>query len=283
MKSLLKLTGIALRPEHYTEFLEQYPGVAWVEVHTETYFGEGGKHLAALDKIRAHYPVSLNGTGLSIGSTDDLNWSYLKKLQDLSHRIDPCLISDHLAWGSVDGRYLHDLLPLPYTEEALDHVVSRIQQVQEFLKKQLVIENIASFIQFDHSTLSEAEFLAEVSKRSGCGILLDLTNLYISATNLGFNPLDYIKQIPSKLVHEFHVSGFTTTVIDEKEVLLDTRNKPIVPAVWDLLRDAIKQLGTKATIVEWQKDLPSLETISLEAYRAEQTMRESYVAAKLTA
>lgn len=283
MKSLLKLTGIGLRPEHYTDFLEQYPGVAWVEVCTEDYFADGGKALSTLEQIRAHYPVSFNGKGLSIGSSDELNWHYLKKLQDLCKRIDPCLVSDHLSWSSVDGQNLHQLLPLPYTEEVLQHVVTRIQQVQDFLKRQILIKNIANVIQYDHSTLSEAEFLADVAKRTGCSILLDVSNIYISATNLGFDPAAYLRDIPSKLVQEIHLGGFTTTTINEKEVLLDTHNRAIVPAVWNLYRETIKQLGTKATIIQWDSELPTLETLCLEAYRAEQIMRESYVAAKLTA
>jgi len=283
VKSLLKLTGIGLRAPHYTEFLEQYPSVAWVEVHSENYFGEGGKPLAVLEKIRHHYPISLHGVGLSIGSSDELNWPYLKKLQDLIQRVDPCLVSDHLSWSSVDGHYLHDLLPLPYTEETLMHVVSRIQQVQDFLKRQILIENISHYVKFEHSTIPESEFLCEVAKRAGCGILLDINNIYISATNLGFDPQQYLKGIPSKLVQEIHLAGFTSTTIDHKEVLIDSHNRSVVPAVWNLYREAIKQLGAKATIVEWDKDLPSLETLCLEAYRAEQTLRESYVTSKLTA
>lgn len=283
LKSQLKLTGISLRAEHYQAFLNEYPGVAWIEVHTEDYFNEGSPAFTALQRIRSHYPVSLHGTDLSIGSTDDLNWDYLKKLRELCQQIDPCLVSDHLSWSSVNGHYLHQTLPLPYTEETLNHVVARIQQVQDFLQRKLLIENIAQIIQFDQSTFTEAEFITEVAKRSGCSILLNLTHLYVSACNLGLNPEAYLQHIPVKLVEEIHLSGFSTTQIQEKEVFLDSCNRAIVPAIWDLFRDAVKQFGTKATLVEWQTELPTLSTLCLEAYRAEQIVRESYVATKLTA
>ena len=191
MKSPLSLTGIGLRTPHQHDILEKRPGVAWLEVHSENYFGEGGKSLHILEKIRAHYPVSLHGVSLSLGSSDELNWQHLKKLRDLSSRINPCLISDHLSWSSIDGHYLHDLLPLPYTEEALAHIVSRIQQVQDYLQKQILIENISSYVQFETATMHEWEFLVETAKRSGCGILLDINNVYVSATNLGLN-LQYV-------------------------------------------------------------------------------------------
>jgi uncharacterized protein len=282
VKSMLLLTGIGLRTPHYSEFLEKRPGVAWLEVHSENYFGEGGKSLYFLEKIRRDYPVSLHGVSLSLGSADELNWQHVKKIRDLITRIDPCLISDHLSWSSINGRYLHDLLPLPYTDEALTHVVRRIQQIQDYLKRQLLIENISSYVHYQNSTMTEWDFLKEVAIKSGCGILLDINNIYVNATNLGFNPHTYVSAIPAKLVQELHLAGFTTTVIDEKEVLIDTHNRPVVPAVWDLYRNAIRHLGAKPTIIEWDSDLPALETLYLEAYRAEHIMRETYVAAKLT-
>lgn len=282
MKSSLLLTGIGLRAPHYTEFLEKRPGVAWLEVHSENYFAEGGKPLHILEQIRRDYPISLHGVGLSLGASDELNWQHLKKLRDLIVRINPCLVSDHLSWSSIDGHYLHDLLPLPYTEESLEHIVSRIQQVQDYLNRQILIENISSYIRYENSTIPEYEFLQTVAKKSGCAILLDINNIYVSATNLGFNPEVYLNAISADLVQEIHLAGFTTTVIDEKEVLIDTHNRPIVPAVWNLYRKAIQQLGAKPTIIEWDSDLPSLDTLCLEAYRAEKILRETYVATKLT-
>lgn len=283
MKSSLLLTGIGLRAPHYTEFLEKRPGVAWLEVHSENYFAEGGKALHILERARRDYPISLHGVGLSLGSVDELNWPHLKKLRDLIAYIDPCLISEHLSWSSVDGQYLHDLLPLPYTEEALNHLVNRIQEVQDYLNRQILIENISSYVRYPHSTMLEQDFLREVALQSGCGILLDINNIYVSATNLGFSPYAYLTGIPANLVQEIHLAGFTTTTIQDKEVLIDSHNRPVVPAVWDLYKQAIQQLGRKPTIIEWDTDLPTLDTLCLEAYRAEKIMRETHHdATKLT-
>lgn len=283
MQSSLLLTGIGLRTEHYSAFLEKKPSIAWVEVHSENYFVEGGKPLSILEKVRADYPVSLHGVSLSLGSADELNWRHLKKLRDLSTRIQPCLISEHLCWSSIDGHYLHDLLPLPYTEEAVDHLSIRIQQVQDYLQRQILIENISSYITFNHSTMTEYEFLTAVAAKAGCGILLDINNIYINAMNLNMDANAYLHAIPANIIQEIHLGGFTTSKLDdEKEILIDTHNRQIVPAVWDLYKNAIQHVGTKPTIIEWDTDLPTLETLCLEAYRAEKIMRETYVAAKLT-
>lgn len=287
MQTSLQLSGIGLRTPHEMIFLEKKPSVAWIEVHSENYFGEGGKSLHNLEKIRRDYPVSLHGVSLSLGSADALNWQHLKKLRHLSDRIQPCLISDHLSWSSINGQYLHDLLPLPYTEEALDHISIRIQQIQDYLQRQILIENISRYIEYKHSTLSECHFLREVACRSGCGILLDINNIYVNAINLNENPNDYLAMIPTELVQEIHLAGFTTMALltdknDEKEILIDSHNRLIVPAVWDLYRKAIQQLGPKPTIIEWDTELPALETLYLEAYRAEKIIRENNVLTKHT-
>lgn len=282
MQSALSLTGIGLRTPHYSEFLQKQPPLAWVEVHSENYFGEGGRPLATLEKVRRHYPVSLHGVGLSLGSTDELNWQHLNKLKELARRIQPCLISEHLSFSSINGQYLHDLLPLPYTEEALQQVAERVQQIQQFLNCQIIIENISSYVRYAHSTLTEPEFLTALATKTGCGILLDVNNIYVSARNLGFEPIDYIAAIPAKLVQEIHLAGFTSMLIDNHEVLIDSHNRPIVPAVWDLYQKAIQHLGHKPTIIEWDADLPTLEALCLEAYRAEKIMRDCYAAAKRT-
>lgn len=282
MQSPLLLTGIGLRAPHYQDILDKRPKVAWFEVHSENYFGEGGKALTMLAKIREHYPISFHGVGLSLGSSDELNWNHLRQLRDLITHIQPCLISEHLSWSSLNGQHLHDLLPLPLTQEVVDHVVSRIQQVQDYLKQSILIENISSYVSFSHSTLSEPEFLCAVAKQSGCGILLDVNNIYVSANNLDFEPEDYLAAIPSDFVKEIHLAGFTSVTIDDKEVLIDSHNKLIVPAVWDLYRKAIEQLGCKPTIIEWDSNIPRLDTLCLEAYRAERIMREVYDPAKLT-
>jgi uncharacterized protein (UPF0276 family) len=279
MKSPLQLTGIGLRAQHYSEFLEKKPAVAWLEIHSENYFAEGGKPLHTLEQLRHNYPISMHGVGLSLGSTDELNWNHLKKLRDLIDRIQPCLVSEHLSWSSINGQYLHDLLPLPYTEETLQHLVSRIQQTQDYLQRQILIENISSYVQFT-SAMPEQDFLSALAKQSGCGILLDINNIYVSAMNLDFDPEKYIDAIPPELVQELHLAGFSSSIINGKEVLIDSHNRAIVPAVWDLYRYAIEHLGLKPSIIEWDSDLPSLETLCLEAYRAESIMREIYATAK---
>lgn len=282
MKSALLLTGIGLRAPHYSEFIEKQPKVAWIEVHSENYFVEGGVPLYTLETAREQYPISLHGVGLSLGSADELNWRHLKQLRDLILRINPCLISDHLSWSSINGQYLHDLLPLPYTKESLEHIISRIEQIQNYLNRQILIENISSYIQFDASTISEPEFLTTIAERSGCGLLLDINNLYVNATNFGYDPLKYISTIPTKYVQEIHLAGFTTRLIQDKEILIDTHNRPIVPAVWELYRQAIQLLGRKPTIIEWDSELPSLDTLYLEAYRAETILKEAHVITKST-
>ncbi len=282
MTTPLLVSGIGLRTPHISEFLEKKPGVAWVEVHSENYFGEGGRPLQQLEQVRRDYPISLHGVSLSLGSTDEINWHHLTALRDLNKQIDACLISDHLSWSSFNGQYFHDLLPLPYTEECLAHVVERIQQVQEFLGKQILIENISSYVTYPQSTIPEWEFLRQVAESSGCGILLDITNIHVSATNHGFNPMTYLDAIPAHLVQQCHLSGFSTMVIDGQELLIDSHSQRIMPAVWDLFTSANQKLGVKPVIIEWDNHLPALDKLCLEAWRAESIIKEHYVAAKHT-
>lgn len=280
MKTSLLLTGIGLRPPHYQEVLDKRPGIAWLEVVSENYFGEGGKAISNLEKIRHDYPISLHGTGLSLGSADELNWSHLKKIRDLCHRIEPCLVSEHLSWSSINGHYLHDLLPLPYTEETLTHLCERVQQVQDYLQRQILIENISSYVTCVHSTIPEWEFLQALAMNSQCGILLDINNVYVSAMNLGFSAENYIRAINPDYVQELHLAGFTTETHHGQNILIDTHNRPVAPAVWELFRFSIRHLGRKATIIEWDSDLPSLESLCYEAERAEEIMRNSHEFAK---
>jgi len=278
VKRPLKLTGIGLRAPHYAQFLEEKPSIAWVEVHSENFFGEGGKPLEVLDQVRNHYPVSLHGVGLSIGSTDELNWRHLKKLRDLSQRVQPCLVSDHLSWSSVDGQYFHDLLPLPYTEESLHHVAHRINQIQDYLGRQILLENISSYVAFESGEQSETEFFSELVKETRCGILLDLNNLYVTSTNLKLNADQYLQQFPHEAIQEIHLSGHTSTIIENQEFLIDTHNRSIAEPVWQLYRQAISHFGPKATMIEWDLDLPTLNMLIAEAEKAEFTLRDAYAA-----
>lgn len=280
MTPRLQLTGIGLRSPHYTRFLTERPNVAWIEVHSENFFGDGGKPLHLLESLSHDYPISLHGVSLSLGSADELNWQHLKKLRDLIHRVNPCLVSDHLCWSSINGQYLHDLLPLPLTEEALTHVVQRIQQVQDYLGRQILIENVSGYIKYDSSTIPEAEFLASIAQQSGCGVLLDINNIYVNSVNFEFDPYHYINMIPAALVNEIHLGGYQEKTHHDKTILIDTHDQPVTNAVWDLYRYAITQFGIKPTMIEWDSNLPALEILLQEANRAEAIMRESYVLTK---
>jgi len=261
--------GIGLRAEHYREVITTRPAVAWLEVHSENYFGEGGAPHYYLEQARRDYPLSLHGVGLSLGSADALNRTHLGKLKALIQRYEPGLISDHLSWSSVDGKYLNDLLPLPYLEETLRHVTERVMQTQEFLGREILIENPSSYLQYRHSDIGEAEFLAELSARSGCGILLDVNNLYVSASNHGYDAKAYLRAIPPARVREIHLAGHTVNRYPEGEMLIDTHNARVCDAVWALYRDALAHVGPAPTLIEWDTDLPALSVLLDEAHRAE--------------
>jgi hypothetical protein len=200
--------GIGLRPRHFTQVLEQPPDVDWLEATSENFMARGGRPVAVLEKVRRELPVVLHGVSLAVGSVDDLDTRYLTELRNLVRRVEPALVSDHLCWGRHGGRYAHDLWPLPCTEESLAHVVSRVQRVQEFLGRQIALENVSSYVSFRDSTLSEWEFLSQVAERADCGILLDVNNVYVSARNHGFDPRRYVEGIPPERVVQFHLAGF---------------------------------------------------------------------------
>lgn len=268
------LAGIGLRSAHYQHLLQTLPDIGWLEVHSENYFGAGGPPLFYLEQARAHYPLSLHGVGLSLGSVDPLSTDHLHKLSGLIDRFQPALVSEHLSWGSVTGRFLNDLLPLPYTEEALDHMVGRVEQVQDFLGRQILVENVSSYLQFADSTIPEPEFLAEVARRSGCGILLDVNNVYVSATNHGFDAIDYLDSIPAAAVQEIHLAGYTVNRFEDGEVLIDTHSRPVSAPVWLLYRRALERLGPTPTLIEWDADLPPLAGLVNEARRADRFLEE---------
>jgi uncharacterized protein (UPF0276 family) len=264
--------GIGLRPKHYTRFLEENPKVDWVEAISENFMGSGGRPLAVLEKVRTDRPVVLHGVSLGIGSVDPLDERYLKDWSELIDRIQPAMVSDHLCWGRYKGRYSHDLLPLPFTEEALTHVVERIGQVQDRLGRQILMENVSSYTTFPGSTMSEAEFVAEVARRSDCGILLDLNNIYVSAKNHGFDMQAYVDAMPIEHVAQFHLAGH----LDRGDILIDTHEGQIIDAVWGLYAYAVEKLGRVPTLVEWDTDVPELETVLAESERARTTEYETF-------
>jgi hypothetical protein len=257
--------GIGVRAPHYRQILNERPAFGWFEMHSENFFGAGGQPLWFLEKIRAHYPCSLHGVGLSLGSVDPLDQGHMQKLKALAERVQPALVSDHICWGRVDGRHLNDLLPLPYTEEALDHMVTRVGQAQEFLGRQILVENVSAYLQYRHSSIPEWEFVAELARRSGCGILLDINNIYVNAVNHGFDPLVYLRAIPAHAVQEMHLAGFDRG----EHCLIDTHGKPVHDEVWTLYRIAVELIGAKPTLIEWDTDIPALEILLDQARQAQ--------------
>ena len=263
--------GIGLRAPHHHEILAAAPAVGWLEAHSENYFADGGPAIAALERARERYPVSLHGVGMSLGSTDLLDVEHLRKLKALIARVEPGLVSEHLSWSSVNGRFLNDLLPLPYTEEALRHVCARVCEVQEHLNRQILVENISSYYLFAHSTIPEWEFVAAVAQRTGCGLLLDVNNIFVSATNHQFDPSQYLQAIPVQAVGEIHLAGHESN----GELLVDTHSRPVCDAVWALYRHAIRRIGEVPTLIEWDNDLPELSVLVAEAHKADVIWREA--------
>ena len=268
--------GVGLRSQHHRDALNSSAKVAWLEVHSENYFGQGGAPLRYLEAIRANYPISLHGVGMSLGLVDALDRRHLRKLKDLVMRIEPGLVSEHLCWSSFGGHYLNDLVPLPYTDATLSFLVTRIDEVQEFLGRQVLIENPSSYLEYQYSTYSESRFLDELARRSGCGILLDINNVYVSCTNHGWNALDYIQDIAVEQVKEIHLAGHTVNTIADRNILIDTHNGPVSEAVWQLYRSALLRLGSVPTLIEWDADLPSWQVLVDEAAKADAYMENCY-------
>ncbi len=262
-------TGIGLRAQHHVHVLAQSPRAAWFEAHSENYFAAGGSHVECLTRIRAQYPLSLHGVGLSLGSTDPLNRQHLANLRRVIARFEPALVSEHLSWSSVGGRFANDLLPLPYTDEALRHVSSRIAQVQDALGRQLLLENVSSYVEFESSTMTEWEFVAGVAAESGCAILLDLNNIYVAAHNHGFACHDYLQGIPPHTVKELHLAGFSRIAVDGRELLVDTHGTAVCEAVWELYGAALQRFGDVPTLIEWDTDIPAFGVLQAEADKAD--------------
>jgi len=255
--------GIGLRPKHYPRILDGQRA-DWFEVISENFMIPGGRPLAVLERVRADTPVVLHGVSLSIGSTDALNLAYLDDLARLIARIEPAWVSDHLCWGSHGRRYAHDLLPLPYTDEAIDHVVGRVRQVQDRLGRRILLENVSSYVAFRHSTMPEWAFISAIAERADCGILLDVNNVFVSAVNHGFRAGDYLAGLPADRIGQIHLAGHS----DHGTNLLDTHDAPVRGEVWDLYRDAVRRFGALPTLVEWDDHVPPIEDVLAEAERA---------------
>jgi uncharacterized protein (UPF0276 family) len=271
--------GVGLRSLHHHDALNSHAKTGWLEVHSENYFGKGGAPLRYLESIRADYPISLHGVGLSLGSADELDYQYLRKLKDLIARIEPGLVSEHLSWSSFAGHFLNDLLPVPYTQKTLAHLVARIDEVQEFLGRQLLLENPSSYLEYDYSTYSESSFINELAHRSGCAILLDINNVYVSCFNHGWNPLDYIQDIAVERVAEIHLAGHTVNIVAGRNILIDTHNGPVSESVWQLYHFALRRFGRVPTLIEWDADLPDWQVLIAEADKADAYLEKCYAQA----
>ena len=265
--SLPCVAGIGLRAPHYREVLANLPKLGWVEVHSENFFG-GGAQLGTLLKVREHYPVSLHGVGMGLASVTPLDSAHLSELKVLCDRIAPQAVSEHLSWNSAPGYVINDLLPFPYTVDALDRVARRIDRVQEVLGRRLLVENLSSYLCFSGSDMTEGEFLAELVGRTGCGILFDVENLYVNACNLGVDAEGFIDAIPRDAVGEYHLAGYSV----RDGCLVDTHDHPVYPEVWRLFERVLQKLGPRPTLIEWDSDIPDLSVLMGEAAKVQRRL-----------
>jgi len=256
--------GLGLRTVHYEEILGGAPAVDWFEAVTENYLVPGGKPVHMLERIRERYPVVLHGVSLSIGSTDALNMDYLRELKALVQRIEPAWVSDHLCWTGVGGKNLHDLMPLPYTAEAVRHVADRVARVQDFLGRRILLENVSSYMTYTSSEMDEWEFLAAIATQADCDILLDINNIYVSAYNHGFDPVTYLDRIPAHRVRQFHLAGHDNC----GDYIIDTHDAPVIPEVWALYSAAVRRFGPVATMIERDANIPPLAELVTELDQA---------------
>lgn len=271
MSAALSGFGLGLRPEHYQDFITQKQPLDWLEILSDNYLVAGGKPLFYLDQIRQDYPLVMHGVAMNIGSIDPLNFDYLTALKQLAKRIEPALISDHLCWTGVHNQYLHDLLPLPYTDETIHHVANRILQIQDFLGRRLVIENLSSYIQSD-TGMSEWEFIGAVCQQADCDLLLDINNIFVSSHNHGFDPLDYLHGIPAQRVRQIHLAGHS----QHENYLIDTHDQPVCDEVWQLYQQAIHHLGFIPTMIERDGNIPPLPELLAEVNHARNMIEVRY-------
>jgi uncharacterized protein (UPF0276 family) len=267
--------GIGLRSPHHAAVVEQRPDVGWLEVHTENYFHDGGPQLEALEKARALYPLSLHGVGLALGSVDPLDREHLARVRRAVDRFEPALVSEHACWGVHAGMHFNDLLPLPYTEEAAEHLAARVRQVQDALGRQILVENLSAYFAYRDSRLTECEFLAAVVERSGCGLLLDVNNAYVNAVNLGLDAEAFLAGLPRSAVQEIHLAGHTRKRIGDRDLLIDDHGSTVCAEVWQLYERAIERFGRVPTLIEWDTDVPSLDVLVREAQLADARLRRA--------
>jgi hypothetical protein len=263
--------GVGLRAPHVSEVIRTHPHVPWFEVHAENYMG-GGPALRALEQIRQDYPLSIHGVGLSLGSADGLDARHLMRLKRLVERLEPVLVSEHLAWSIAGGAYLNHLLPLPYTEETLAIVCRHIDHTQTILGRRILVENPSNYLRFAASSMPEPAFLTEVIRRTDCGLLCDVNNLYVTSHNFGQDPMTYLEMLPGDAIAEIHLAGHTVNDADGQPVLIDDHGSPVIEAVWELFADAIVRFGPLPTLIEWDTNIPAFPVLLDEARKAEQML-----------
>jgi uncharacterized protein (UPF0276 family) len=266
--SLPAVAGIGLRSPHLAQILENRPSLGWLEVHAENYMNFGPA-TAALERVRSHYRLAVHGVGLSLGSARGIDDTHLARLKEVCDRLAPAMVSEHLAWSVGDGIYLNDLLPVPYDEEALALVCRNIERTQDAIKRPILIENLSAYVGFARSTMAEPQFLAEIVKRTGCGLLLDINNVYVSAHNLGFDAEAYVAALPGSAIGEIHLAGNATNETADGPVLIDAHGSCVAPDVWSLYRFAVERFGPRPTLIEWDSDIPPLTTLLGEAMWAD--------------
>lgn len=266
-RGLPSRAGIGLRAPHVEELLATRPAVPWLEVHPENYMG-GSAALASLESVRREYPVSLHGVGLSLGTAGEIDQRHVARLKGLIDRIEPCLVSEHLSWSTTNGAYLNHLLPLPYTEESLSVVAGHVREVQDALGRRILVENPSSYLRFRHSTIQEPEFLAELARRTGCGLLCDVNNIYVTAWNLGLDAVAYLDALTAYAVGEIHLAGHAENDTDGRSILIDDHGSPVAAPVWKLYERALERFGPVPTLIEWDTDIPELAVLLAEARRA---------------
>ena len=271
--------GIGLRARHHAEIPASLPAIGWFEAHSENYFGRGGPARRALAQVRERYPLSLHGVGLSLGSTDRFDLGHLQQLQCLIRDFEPTLVSEHLSWGSIGGQHFNDLWPLPYTGEALRHMTRRVAELQDFLGRQILIENVSSYLTFTGPEMTEWEFVAQLAQASGCALLLDVNNIYVSAMNHGFDARRYLASVPVGTVREIHLAGHSIQKLGEQEIRIDTHGTPVCEAVWDLYQCALQRFGPVPTLIEWDTDVPELAVLVAEAHRADRYLERHHAIA----
>ncbi len=258
--------GLGLRTDHFGHILEHRPDVDWFEIVSENFMNTGGRPMWVLDQIAERYPIVMHGVSMSIGSTDPIDWEYMRELKALAKRVDAVWMGDHVCWTGVAGRNNHDLLPLPYNEESLAHMVERVRAVQDFLGRPLVLENASTYLTFSETTMPEEEFMARLGEEADCAFLLDVNNIYVSARNHGFDPQKYLEHFPYDRVVQIHLAGHT----DHGTHCIDTHIGPVIDAVWELYADVMRRTGGRATLLEWDQDIPSFEVTHAEVLKARQ-------------